>query len=250
MIEGQDAVFTIQVTDAAPGSRLTLSLADGTALDADYFAGAPDGRFEYRVGAGAWTAVTGPIDLIDGGDITLEVRTDTIDDQIDEPDETFHLNASLAQGSTTVATASGSATILDNDEPGVVINPGAAGHNINVIEGQDAVFTIQVTDAAPGSRLTLSLADGTALDADYFAGAPDGRFEYRVGAGAWTAVTGPIDLIDGGDITLEVRTDTIDDQIDEPDETFHLNASLAQGARPWRRRAVAPPSSTTTNPAW
>ncbi len=158
------------------------------------------------------------------------MRTDTIDDQIDEPDETFHLNASLAQGSTTVATASGSATILDNDEPGVVINPGAAGHNINVIEGQDAVFTIQVTDAAPGSRLTLSLADGTALDADYFAGAPDGRFEYRVGAGAWTAVTGPIELASGGDITLEVRTDTIDDQIDEPDETFHLNASLAQGS--------------------
>ncbi|MCJ8300529.1 MAG: retention module-containing protein, partial [Pseudomonadales bacterium] len=181
VIEGQNAVFTVSVTDAAVGSTLTLALADGTALDADYFDSANAGFFEYSTDGGiTFTTVAGAIALAEG-DTDLLVRTDTIDDILDEVNELFSLLATLSSGGVDFS-ATGTATIIDNDDPTVVINPGVESDSIIVIEGQDAVFTISVKDTAVGSTLTLTLADGTAVDADYFDSANAGFFEYSTDA--------------------------------------------------------------------
>ncbi|MCJ8341234.1 MAG: type I secretion C-terminal target domain-containing protein, partial [Pseudomonadales bacterium] len=191
----------------------------------DYFDSANAGFFEYSTDAGnSWTTVTGAIPLSEG-DTDLLVRTDTIDDSLDEGDELFSLKATLNSAGVAYD-ATGTATIIDNDVPTVEINPGAASNNIDVDEGKDAVFSVSVKDTAVNSTLTLTLADGTAVDADYFDSANAGFFEYSTDAGnSWTTVTGAIPLSEG-DTDLLVRTDTIDDSLDEGDELFSLKATL------------------------
>ncbi len=113
--EGNDAVFAVEVTNVAANSTLTLTLADGTALDADYFADpANGGKFQYSTDNGTtWIDVTGPIALSEGN-TSLLVSTDTIDDLIDEANETFTLTGTLtSNGSDYSDTAT--ATIIDND---------------------------------------------------------------------------------------------------------------------------------------
>ena len=72
MPEGTDAVFQVKITGAAEDSTVTLTLADGTAIDGDY----DEAKFEYQLDGGAWTAVTGAIN-VPAGASTLLVRTDT-----------------------------------------------------------------------------------------------------------------------------------------------------------------------------
>ncbi|WP_040880408.1 retention module-containing protein, partial [Marinobacterium rhizophilum] len=155
--EGTDAVFTLNISKAAAGSSLALSLADGTAVDADY----NEAHYQYSLDNGAnWNDVAGPIVLADGGDYTVLISTDTIADGVDEPNETFDLKATLTSNGSDYDDT-GTATIIDGDVPAISVG------NVEVAEGDNAVFTVDVSNAAAGSSLSLALADGTALDADY-----------------------------------------------------------------------------------
>ncbi|SEG14398.1 type I secretion C-terminal target domain-containing protein, partial [Thauera chlorobenzoica] len=117
--EGQTAVFSVTVTNAGAGSTVSLALADGTAIDADYH----EAFFEYSTDGGTtWQAVSGPI-AVGAGDSALLVRTDTVDDLLDENNETFTLTGTLSSlGDTYSDTAT--ATIIDNDVV-PTINPSA-----------------------------------------------------------------------------------------------------------------------------
>ncbi len=215
--EGQAAVFLVTVTNAGAGSTVSLALADGTAVDADY----NEAFFEYSTDGGTtWQAVSGPI-AVGAGDSTLLVRTDTVDDLIAENSETFTLTGTLSSlGETYSDTAT--ATILDNDVPDIEV-AGIETADVVVTEGQAAVFLVTVTNAGAGSTVSLALADGTAVDADYH----EAFFEYSTDGGTtWQAVSGPI-AVGAGDSTLLVRTDTVDDLIDEGDETFTLTGTLS-----------------------
>ncbi len=226
--EGDDAVFTVTIGEAAENSSITLTLADGTALDTDYFDSANAGVFQYSTDGVTWHNVTGAIPVA-AGNSTLFVKTDTIDDSIDENNELFSLNASLVSNGQTL-TATGTATIIDNDDTTLEINPTAANNNINVGEGDDAVFTVTIGEAAENSTITLTLADGTALDTDYFDSANAGVFQYSTDGVTWHNVTGAIPVA-AGNSTLFVKTDTIDDSIDENNELFSLNASLVSNGQ-------------------
>ena len=121
--EGTDAVFGIEITGAAAASTLTLTLADGTALDADYFDSANAGYYQYSTDGGTnWADVSGAITLAEG-DNALQVKTDTIDDTADEADETFTLTGTLSSNGTDYSDTS-TATIQDNDAPTITLgNP-------------------------------------------------------------------------------------------------------------------------------
>jgi len=108
------------------------------------------------------------------------VKTDTFDDSFDEANETFDLTATLtSQGAD--YNAIGTATIIDNDVPTITVGDAdGAIQNIDVPEGTDAVFTVNIEDAAANSSLTLTLADGTAIDADY----NEAHFQYIGGDSA------------------------------------------------------------------
>ncbi|TFH84677.1 hypothetical protein EQG41_21165, partial [Billgrantia azerbaijanica] len=133
------------------------------------------------------------------------------------------MTAELDSNGTQVG-GTGTATIVDNDEPGVTVDESAvdaAGEAVN--EGDQAFFTVNVTQAAEGSTLTLALNDGTATEGDDYQAA----FDYSLDGGStWTAYSGAITLPQAGDQTVQVRTQTIDDSVDEPAETYQLTAEL------------------------
>ncbi|WP_353411423.1 Calx-beta domain-containing protein, partial [Pseudoteredinibacter isoporae] len=224
--EGVDAVFGVVVGNAAAGSILTLTLTDGTAgSPLDY----NDGQFQYReAGTSTWIDVpaNGQITLTTGGNQTLDVRTNTLTDDLDEPTESFTLTADLNSNGTNVNDV-GNGFINDINTPTVNVGqPNTGTGDVTVDEGVDAVFGVVVGNAAAGSTLTLSLTDGTAgSPLDY----NDGQFQYReAGTSTWIDVpaNGQITLTNGGNQTLDVRTNTLVDNLDEPTESFTLIADL------------------------
>ncbi|NIB22366.1 hypothetical protein HBA56_01670, partial [Pseudoteredinibacter isoporae] len=205
---------------------MTLTLTDGTAgSPLDY----NDGQFQYReAGTSTWIDVpaNGQITLTNGGDQTLDVRTNTLVDALDEPTESFTLTADLNSNGTNVSDV-GNGFINDLNTPTVNVGqPNTGTGDVTVDEGVDAVFGVVVGSAAAGSTLTLTLTDGTAgSPLDY----NDGQFQYReAGTSTWIDVpaNGQITLTNGGDQTLDVRTNTLVDALDEPTESFTLTADL------------------------
>jgi hypothetical protein len=210
--EGDDAVFTVTINDASEGAQLTLGLSDGTALTASDYNFT---TFQYDNGSG-WQDITGPITL-SAGTNTLLVRTDTVADNIDEPDETFSLSAEVVNENGATASAFTEATIIDGDIPTVQVSDDVR------VEGDTEIFTVTVTKAADGAQLTLNMTDGSAeAPADYNAT----TFEYSTDDGnTWQDASGPITLA-GGNQEILVRTDTAVDDLLEGEENFFLNAEL------------------------
>ena len=154
------------------------------------------------------------------GETTQTITLNITGDAIYELTETFYVNLSNPVGAT-ISDNQGIGTILDNDTP-VVVVAGIEADDVTVTEGEDAVFKVSITNAADGSTVTLKLADGTAIDADY----NESYFQYSTDGGAtWSDVRGAISVAPGNS-TLLVKTDTVDDSIDENDETFSLTATL------------------------
>jgi VCBS repeat-containing protein len=124
--EGEDVIFGVRLSGVEPGSTVTLTLSDGTAIDSDY----NEATFQYSFDGTNWHDVTGPIAIPDGAR-GLYVKTDTVDDTVDEENETFNLTATLSTGQS----ATGTATILDND--------GEAPKNTAPATTDDAVITCE-----------------------------------------------------------------------------------------------------------
>ena len=231
--EGELATFELHVTGAAAGSTLVLALADGTALSpADY----ASGNFQYSINNGvSWTIYSGSIALA-AGDTDLLIRTTTAEDSVDEADETFTLGATLSSNGSSY-NDSATATIVDDDIPVIFFGAAATeSGNILVPEGELATFDLHITGAAAGSTLQLTLADGTALSpADY----ASGGFQYSSdGGSSWTTYSGAITLA-AGDSNLLIRTTTVDDSVDEANETFTLGATLSSNGSTYQDSATA-----------
>ncbi|MFB9887496.1 Calx-beta domain-containing protein, partial [Balneatrix alpica] len=173
-------------------------------------------------GGNTWTAYPAAgITGLPEGDSSLKVRVKTLTDNIDEADETFDLTVELSSAGNTLS-ATGQATILDNDVPTVSVNAGVANNNIDINEGDKGIFTVDVSKAAAGSTLALQLNNGSALVGDDYAAA----FEVSTDGGAnWTAYSSALTLSAGVSQVL-VRATTLDDSINEPNETFTLKADL------------------------
>ncbi|HAD08908.1 MAG TPA: hypothetical protein DCF62_05465, partial [Porticoccaceae bacterium] len=116
--EGDDAVFTVQVTGAAAGDTLALSLAPSGSDPAMEGVDYNTTTFEYSTDGGTtWIPTTeGSAIALSPGNSSLLVRTDTFDDAFDEADETFDLTATISDsGAVEKDSASATATIVDND---------------------------------------------------------------------------------------------------------------------------------------
>ena len=196
--EGDALEFVVTV--AGPTSlpvSVRYATADGTAL-----AGA-----DYVFGSGTLA--------FDAGATTRTVTVTTLQDDLEEQDEAFAVtlsaptNAALAGGRETAA-----GSIWDDDGLQLTIADTSVGES-----GGEAVFRLSLSRAAPG-ELTVAYrtADGTAATGkDYSAAA--GTLTFARGATAQT-----------------IAVAVIDDDLDEPDETFDLLLSdgvgmvLADGA--------------------
>ncbi len=221
VLEGEVAAYSITLTGADLGAGREIKLNIGTGLDVD----TASENVDYDSADGVLTIIV-PGGGFVNGDQVASFTVQTLADGVDEDDETFSvvLQSGLVDGQPFSAGGTVVTTILDADTPTIEFkDPQTGVGDIEVPEGDDAVFTLEITKAAANSSLTLTLADGTAVDADY----NEVHYQYSLDGGVtWIDVTGPIALADGGDYTVLISTDTVNDQFIEGDEAFSLSASL------------------------
>ena len=210
LIEDNDDRPTISISDAADAVETGVSifavtltgrssrtvtvryqLEDGTAI----------GGADYVADAGVVTFAPGEADHV--------IEVPLLDDEIDEPVETFGVRLGEARRAT-VAVAEASGSIIDDDGPPVLSISGGEG-----IEGSEIEFTIDMAGASSGPvTVNYATADGTAT----------GPADYEPATGVLTF--DPAD--DSPSLTVAVLLRS--DNADEPDETFAMVLSAPVGA--------------------
>lgn len=192
-----DAPGTLEFTVSVPSPALQdltvgFATSQGTAASGTDF-GAASGTATIAAGASSTVVVVS-----------------VVGDDLDEADETLSLTLSGA-GNATIADASGTGTIIDDDAlPGVQSDAPSVGETDT---STSLVFTVTL-DAPSGRTATVdySTSNGTAVaGADY------------------TAVAGTL-FFGPGDTTESVTVPVTGDDLDEPDETVLLNLGGAVNA--------------------
>ncbi|KAF0811279.1 Serralysin C [Andreprevotia sp. IGB-42] len=220
VFEGNYAVFTVNLSYPSSGPvSFTPTLHDGSAV-----VGTDTSTvLEYWNGS-AWATVSGDITLA-AGQTSVQVRTQTLPDQVDEPDETFQLQVDVTAGNTSNSSASATATIIDGDKPPEV-SVSVSGEGSTVPEGNHAVFNVHLSAPSSGAiSFTPSLHDGSAT-----VGTDTGTaLEYSFNGTDWFAVSGDITL-NAGVTDVQVRTTTALDGVFEGPETFSLQVDISSGS--------------------
>ena len=216
IVSGAEGLGTIVDNDETPPGIPNLSIDDVTVGEGDgqaRFTVTLDNTFDEPVTVGYatadgtaeagadYTAASGTL-TIDSGSRTGTISVPVLDDEIDEPDESFTVTLSGATNAT-IADSQGAATITDNDEPPPA-TPSLGIDDISIDEDEEnARFTV-----------TLSNAFNQPVTVDY--ATTDGTAE----AGSdYTATTGTL-TIGTGFLTGTIPISVLDDTDDEPDETF------------------------------
>ena len=191
-----DGVRSFGVTlDGAPASGtvlVTFSVTQGSALPGQ----------DYRV------QTVGPL-RFPPGTRNQSIDIEIVDDEIQEPSETFTIaltnveNADLGLGTSTV-------TIVDDDVASLSINDVRAKESSG-----EAVFTVSLSNTSSTAiSVNYSTEDGTALAGlDY------------------TPVEGTLTFsANDANRTRTIRVPLVDNNVDEPDETFVVRLSAVVGA--------------------
>ena len=189
--EGASATFVVSMAASEKQVEVSYATEDGTA-------GQP----------GDYTSVSGTLTFA-AGDTAKTVTVATVDDAVDEADETFTVklsapvNATLASDGTTAT-----GTINDNDNPAVLAITDARP----VTEGASASFVVGMGASEKQVEVSYATEDGTA-------GQPED----------YTSVSGTL-TFEAGDTTKTVTVATVDDAVDEADETFTVKLSAPVNA--------------------
>jgi hypothetical protein len=122
------AEFVISLSNASSSTiSLNLGFTDGTAagLGTDYGSTESDNLQVSLDNGQTWADTTSL--LISAGATTALARTPITDDALEESPEDFTFAVIVASGPTMNSTASGTATILDNDGIGNIVNSNGGG---------------------------------------------------------------------------------------------------------------------------
>ena len=133
------------------------------------------------------------------GETSATFTCQVLGDQVDEPDENFHVNLSGAVNAT-IAQSQATGVIVDDDDAGITISPVV----LNTVEGlKNASFTIRL-NSIPTDTVTITLNNGNpaegSLSQSVLTFAPDASalLEQSV------TVTGIDDQVVDGDITYQI----------------------------------------------
>ncbi|WP_321779002.1 cadherin-like domain-containing protein [Sulfurimonas sp.] len=108
--EGEDLIFGVRLSGVEASSILTLALADGSAIDADY----NESTYKYSFDGQTWNDVPANGEIAVNADTKgVMVKIDSVTDSLIENSESFTLSATLSGGETAVGTG----TILDVQTP-------------------------------------------------------------------------------------------------------------------------------------
>ena len=189
--EGEKAAFTI-TRSGSTAAAATVHWATAEHTGATHPASTTD-----------YTAVNATTVSFAAGERTKTIEVQTTEDTLDEPDETFQVVLTQPSTGTTIADATGTGTIVDDDTPSLALN------DVTVAEGASAAFTITLSQVqATDVTVTATTSDGTAVaGADY------------------THITQTV-TIAAGATTASFNVATLEDTLDEPNETFTVG--LAQ----------------------
>ncbi len=209
--EGDNAVFTVNLTNASSTpTTFSLALNAGTAIaGSDYNGTLTNQSFSNGV---TYNAANGTV-TVPAGVTSFTVTVPTINDTVYEQTESFTLN---------VGGKVGTATIIDNDPvPTVktidVGQPGTADDN--VIEGNNLVFNVTLSNASSTPTVLSFNATGTAT----------ANIDYKLNAQSFSngvtydANTGKI-TVPAGVTSFSVTVQTLaDNVVGEPLETVKLD---------------------------
>ncbi|WP_341915092.1 tandem-95 repeat protein [Polaromonas sp. YR568] len=200
-------VFTISLSNATQqATTMNLALADGTATGGGIDFGA---ALQVSTDGGAtWSAATTTA-TIAAGATSILVRTPIINDSISEADETFSLVATVTGGLTTNASATGNATIIDND-PRLLIDldannsSGLSGNSYSTSYTENAAGTpiadtdVQITKVSAANITSVTITLTNFQSGDLLATL--GTLPGGIVASAYNAATGVLTL--SGSTTL------------------------------------------------
>ncbi|RYE10623.1 MAG: aggregation factor core protein MAFp3, isoform C, partial [Sphingobacteriales bacterium] len=165
------------------------------------------------IAPGDYTAVSGTLTFAANSPTgtTRTITVPIINDLLSEGNETFTVGLSGITGPTTIATATGTATITDDDASSVAIN------NVTVDEAAgNAIFTVTLTGNVQNAfTVNYATANGTAVaGSDYTATTGTVTFPANSVTGATQTITIPI----------------LNDLITEATETFTVGLSGITGS--------------------
>ena len=192
VIEGQPVSFTVTLSDGETTADVTIRYSvSGTATRDD----------DYRAPSGTVTIAR------DSTSRRFTVTIQTIDDLVVETEETLVLQLSGGSSAGSVrASGSDTVTILDNDTVMVSVE------SANTTEGEPASFVVKLSRQAPGS-----------LEVSYETADVAGTGNAEAGTD-YTAASGTLTFAPG-DTSKTVAVPTLDDELNEADETFTLTLS-------------------------
>jgi len=171
-----------------------------------------------------YLSATGTATFNGGGDPYQHVAVDIVDDNVDEPDETFFVNLSNATDGTidlTIGDDQAVGTIYDNDVPWVRID------DVTVDEAAgNAVFTVGLVDASGAS--TLGVEDAIVY---YYTWDDSGWDPYAASQPDDYTYTQDSATIPAGSSSGSISIPIVDDTMDEFDEVFHVALYSAENAQ-------------------
>ena len=179
---------------------VTLTAASGFEVTVSYATseGTANAPGDFAATSGVLTFAPGTVRR------TVSVSLD--DDALDEPSETFELALSMP-GNATISTATAEGTIIDNDDAPVLSVADAFA-----AEGATLAFAVELNAASGRNvRVSFETAAGTAGSADYASLA--GELIFAAGTTRGT-----------------ISVQLLEDDIDEPEETFTLSLSAPVNA--------------------
>jgi hypothetical protein len=191
VVEGGAASFVVTLSAPASGpATVKYATANGTAT-------AP----------GDYTAMTNGTVSFPTGESSQTVTITTLDDSLDENDETFFVNLSNPTGGIGISDGQGVGTITDNDPP-----PSISIADGSVTEGQTGQKNLNFT-------LTLSTASGRTVWVDY--ATADGS---AIAGADYLAASGSLSIA-AGQTAKALAVKVIGDAIPEGNESFNVNLS-------------------------
>ncbi|MCE1159810.1 MAG: hypothetical protein LWW74_01205, partial [Burkholderiales bacterium] len=203
--EGDYEVFTVSLSNpSVQAVSVNLSTTAGTATaTTDYTP-----TYEVSTDGGTtWTPATSA--TIAAGSTSVLVRVPTVQDTIDESDETFTLTATVTSGDTVNPSATGTATILDDDNaPTISINDVTVNESAGT-----ATFTVTLSSMSASTvTVNYGTSNGTAVSGS----------DYTTASGTVTFAPGVT--------TQTITVPILDDSIYESTETFNVNLSAPVNA--------------------
>jgi RTX calcium-binding nonapeptide repeat (4 copies)/Calx-beta domain len=217
--EGQKAVFTVALGAHTAPLTINLSLLSGTAAVGTSATSDVSSAMEYYNGS-TWVPVINNKVTVGANVNSLQIRTQTTNDTVFEGNEKFSLKASLSNN----ISATGIATIVDNDAPPIV----QSVSSVTVTEGQQAIFTIDLAGtSSTATNIQLNLAAGTAGIGTDVSSAMQVSFFNGTTWSTWANVTNNSVSAAAGVQKFQVRAQTIDNTMVEGTETFKLTAKTS-----------------------